>query len=602
MVELLDSKEIHSIESRMIALLDRTFLKSTKLDSVDYKKELPRNVKRWFGSKTFELQLDNLITELIKFSLLYADSQMKILTAATVEEGTILTKEAIARATDISETASKSIIKMLEDDAIYYEGPAKLGRRIEDLWQGQRWKAVSFAHTFSADVATATTVYRYRQYGVQFMEFSAKLDERTTDQCRCLNKTVFDLSKQSVDAYRPPLHHRCRSALLPIPNTREPQKDMVFENRDFSGTLDDPDAVKKVFKDIEKFNDKYRVSGYVIDKDLSTRIMLEKGVSVGIDKAIPKLSSLRDSEAVRQKVLTEYSKYGTKREQLVKDIDSMHVRNKELFDDMRMSYARRDVYEIGSNEYNAITQHIDDIDNEMKQVLSDFEKKSKQLDKLDAKYKSKLHEHMYLRESPDIAVTHTEYVYDIVDKDGWAKQAKGMIEPTKAHLKNERDAMEFVGKITSKDKFDMAFKPIIRADGTQYNPVTVSILPKGERAHATFDAIHIPIGKESATISHELGHLLEISDRDIYESAVSMRMKYATAKETKKLADITGDVYYSENEVAYVGNYPSAYMGKVYEQEATEMVSMGIELLYRDPAGFARDYPEFFNWILGVLA
>ena len=207
--ELLDSKEIHSIESRLIALLDRTFLKSTKLDSGDYRKELPKNVKRWFGSKTFEKQLDNLITELIKFSLLYADTQMKIMTAAKVEEGTILTKEAIARATDISETASKSIIRMLEDDAIYYEGPAKLGRRIEDLWQGQRWKAVSFAHTFSADVATATTVYRYRQYGVQFMEVRAKIDERTTPQCRALHQVVFDLSKDSVDAYRPPLHHRC---------------------------------------------------------------------------------------------------------------------------------------------------------------------------------------------------------------------------------------------------------------------------------------------------------------------------------------------------------------------------------------------------------
>lgn len=420
MVELLDSKEIHSIESRMIALLDRTFLKSTKLDSVDYKKELPKNVKRWFGSKTFEIQLNNLITELIKFSLLYADSQMKILTAAKVEEGTILTKEAIARATDISENAAKSIIKMLEDDAIYYEGPAKLGRRIEDLWQGQRSKAVSFAHTFSADVATATTVYRYRQYGVQFMEFSAKIDERTTDQCRCLHHVVFDLSKQSVDAYRPPLHHNCicagsliktlqgdvpiehirvgdlvfttegrympvtctmsnipdriieistknrtikitpnhpilhfntksfgfvewleagelgigdvivtldgyeriqsileapieqvynisvqededyvangiyvhncRSALLPIPNTREPQNNMIFENRDFSGTLDDPNAVKKVFDDIDKFNSKYRVSGYVIDKDLSTRIMMEKGAYVSLDlpKALEK--------------------------------------------------------------------------------------------------------------------------------------------------------------------------------------------------------------------------------------------------------------------------------------------------------------------------
>lgn len=324
---LLDSKEIHSIESRLIALLDRTFLKASKLDSMNYRKELPRNVKRWFGSATFEKQLDNLITELIQYSLLYADKQMKVLTAAKVEEGTILTSEAVSRATDLSENAAKSIIRMLDDEAMYYEGPAKLGKRIEDLWQGQRSKAVSFAHTFSADVATGTTVHRYRQYGVRYMEFSAEIDERTTDQCRMMHGTLFDLEKQSVDAYRCPLHFRCRSSLMPLADS-DLDESMIFENRDFSGTLDSPDDVAKTFQNIEKFNDKYRVSGFVIDQDIAKRVMLEKGFSVGI--GVDTIPTSVIQKEVRKDVVEQVAKTTYKPANTIKEAEQWAKENTSI--------------------------------------------------------------------------------------------------------------------------------------------------------------------------------------------------------------------------------------------------------------------------------
>jgi hypothetical protein len=42
---------------------------------MDYERELARNVRREFGSMPYVKQLDNIITEIIKQSLLYADSQ-----------------------------------------------------------------------------------------------------------------------------------------------------------------------------------------------------------------------------------------------------------------------------------------------------------------------------------------------------------------------------------------------------------------------------------------------------------------------------------------------------------------------------------------------
>jgi SPP1 gp7 family putative phage head morphogenesis protein len=279
-MSLLRSRPILQAESRLIALFDRTFEKAAKTRTLDFERELPRNVRQWFGSNTFALQLDKIITEIIRQSLLYTDGQMKKLSAATVKESHILTEEAVRISGEISDKASEAIVRMLKDDAIYYKHPYELAKRIDDLWDGQRYKAVAFAQTFTADVATATTIHRYRQYGVEYMEFDAELDDRTTDQCRCLHGTIFDLSKDNL--YHPPLHFRCRSGLVPIPVTRDIDDDMLYENRDFSGVLEDPEAVSKAFGNIDKFNEKYRIDKFVLDQDIAARMMAEKGLSVGI--------------------------------------------------------------------------------------------------------------------------------------------------------------------------------------------------------------------------------------------------------------------------------------------------------------------------------
>ncbi len=90
----------------------------------------------------------------------------------------------------------------------------------------------------------------------------------------------------------------CISGLKPVPITRTIDQDKIFESRNFSGALDDPEDIAKAFGNIDKFNDKYRVSQYVIDQDLAARIMMEKGVSVGVNG--PSLESL--AKSLRQDV------------------------------------------------------------------------------------------------------------------------------------------------------------------------------------------------------------------------------------------------------------------------------------------------------------
>lgn len=256
-----------------------------KVRSLDYSREIPRNIRREFGSRTYAAQLDGILTEIIKQSLLYADGQMKKLSAAGVNESHILTEETVKMSTELAQNVADFIIRALQDDKIYYQHPNTLASRLLDLWNGERYRAVRFARTFTADVATATTVHRYRQYGVGYVEFDAELDDRTTDQCRCLDGTIFDLSKGDVDFYRPPLHFHCRSGLMPVPITEEIDEDRLFENRDFDG-------FEKAFDTIDTFNEKYRIDKFVLDQDISARIMSEKGFSVAVGVSGPDLDKI----------------------------------------------------------------------------------------------------------------------------------------------------------------------------------------------------------------------------------------------------------------------------------------------------------------------
>lgn len=291
-MSLLKSPELIRIENRLISLLDRVMEKVFKLKTMDYERELARNVQREFGSKTYAKQLDNIITEVIKQSLLYADSQLKQISAAAIEDSYVLTEEAVRISTDLAENVAESIVQILKDEDIYAMHPNQLAKKIADFWERERYKAVRFVRTFTADVATHTTVYRYRQRGVEYVEFDAELDERTSDQCRALHGTIFSTESDYLDQYRPPLHHHCRSSLKPVPITREIDHDAEFENRDFLHQMGqngeflkelvDNKVVEKAFENIDRFNEKYRISKFILDKDIEKRLMMEKGLKTFI--------------------------------------------------------------------------------------------------------------------------------------------------------------------------------------------------------------------------------------------------------------------------------------------------------------------------------
>jgi len=109
-------------------------------------------------------------------------------------------------------------------------------------------------------------------------------------------------------------------------------------------------------------------------------------------------------------------------------------------------------------------------------------------------------------------------------------------------------------------------------------------------------------GWETKTYVHELGHYFEERNPGVHEAAVAFLRDRTTGQPDRKIESLLVGMGYDLDETSRPDAFVHPYVGKVYEDyRATEVVSMGLEMLYRDPVGFARDDPEHFDLVVGML-
>jgi SPP1 gp7 family putative phage head morphogenesis protein len=283
-MNLFHSPEIYKLESRYVSLFDRTIKKGFKGAAAP---ALLAKVKNQFKSATFRVQLDQILDDLVLLAVDYADKQITgEASAATraklsrsymsaASEVLPLTEELVRLSVELAEQIVESIVILLKEEGIYQVHPNQLAKRIMELWDGEKYQAVRFSRTFTADVANNSTLHRYRQHNIKAWEFRAKLDNKTSIQCQMLHGTIFYTDSESSGQYRPPLHFHCRSSMWPIPITREIDQALVYENRDFSKLRDqdtelDPDVI---MADISKFKEKYTIDKFILQEDIEKRLL-----------------------------------------------------------------------------------------------------------------------------------------------------------------------------------------------------------------------------------------------------------------------------------------------------------------------------------------
>lgn len=107
-------------------------------------------------------------------------------------------------------------------------------------------------------------------------------------------------------------------------------------------------------------------------------------------------------------------------------------------------------------------------------------------------------------------------------------------------------------------------------------------------------------------ILHEFGHGIESNNPAIARAAEQFLKRRVQNRHLKPLRKLAPGWDFRKDEYAYQGAFQNDYTGKVYldnngRVRATEIVSMGIERLYRNPSKFAAEDPEYFNFIVGIL-
>jgi SPP1 gp7 family putative phage head morphogenesis protein len=269
-------------------------------------------VNRSFLSKTYEIQLDKIIDDIYLASVRYADnkgSELESYNTASLQASRTaakdkplpITAEAIKQTKALSGDAAESVTRWLKDEGLYTQHPDQLARLVPDLWDGEKYKARRFAITFTADVAENTAVHRYASLGIEYLQFYAEVDDRTTPQCRQFHGTIIPSNSLDVQRYRPPLHHHCRSCLIPATSKTLEDKDLLIENRDFTQHYSqdftplkmrtDIEQVNEVLKDIGKFNEKYRIDQFILDEDIQLRLMK---LNLSIAPELPGKTTLKD--------------------------------------------------------------------------------------------------------------------------------------------------------------------------------------------------------------------------------------------------------------------------------------------------------------------
>jgi hypothetical protein len=139
--------------------------------------------------------------------------------------------------------------------------------------------------------------------------------------------------------------------------------------------------------------------------------------------------------------------------------------------------------------------------------------------------------------------------------------------------------------------------------GLRLNKIRVSFHVDTDRAYHLNGQVHLSRQGHSSTVStvmHEIAHTYEFQSARILKMSNEFLDYRAGGEQPKWLGS-----GYRPNELTRADKFMHPYMGKTYglpgKQRATELISMGIEEIYRDAAAFARSDPDYFNFMYKIL-
>lgn len=213
----------------------------------------------------------------------------------------------------------------------------------------------------------------------------------------------------------------------------------------------------------------------------------------------------------------------------------------------------------------------------------------------------------YIKTNPEKAQTYVDAakidlepaLAKVNDLLGEARKLVEVKNPSSFNIKQKGDNIILYKHLL--DKGIDAFQRLVDVPKLR-SPVSIIVTePLGSRSSYSDAAKKITLGTDDpSAIVHELAHWLDLSDNGVKKEVLEFYNKRTEGEKTVKLNDVSKNPY-SNDEVTKVDKWLNLYMGKVYPDKSTEILSMGLELMYKNPVYLAKKDPEMFDFIYSVV-
>lgn len=150
-------------------------------------------------------------------------------------------------------------------------------------------------------------------------------------------------------------------------------------------------------------------------------------------------------------------------------------------------------------------------------------------------------------------------------------------------------------------------------DGILGKTINVNNPPKiiGRRGRANFGSMKNEIRLESSDSAgvaiHEYTHFLESNNKKMIDNSIAFLEYRTKGEQVQSLRKLTG-INYGGGEESKPDKFFNPYCGKMYSMSgqyknayATELMSMGVQRLFEDPKGFAKEDREYFDFVIANL-
>lgn len=115
----------------------------------------------------------------------------------------------------------------------------------------------------------------------------------------------------------------------------------------------------------------------------------------------------------------------------------------------------------------------------------------------------------------------------------------------------------------------------------------------------------LSLDSPESIVLHEITHGTEVQNPGLLAKSLAFLKKRASSGPLKPLSELTGDTRYDANELAWEDEWVKrggdVYAGKTYWGKHTEILTMGVERLHRNPVEFWENDREYFTFVVQTL-